>query len=322
MDTIAVIGLGNIASRHRRNLRQLFPASKIIAMSASGRIPQESVNDCDKVVLSIEQIIEEKVNFAIVASPATYHAAHSIALIREKIPVLIEKPITANNEDAQLLIETVSISPVPVAIAYCLRYLPSMQIVKQLLKEQKIGQLYNAYIEIGQYLPDWRPTKDYRQSVSANEKLGGGALLELSHEFDYAQEILGPLSLEHAILRSSKELNLDVEDSADILLSTQHHAIVNIHLDFLQKKVHRKCRFVGSLGCLEWDLIKNEVVFIDEKNHSIIYSEPTWDKNQMYLEMVRDFVSKINNEYNQCINVASAAHTVFLVNQIKKFQKV
>lgn len=322
MDTIAVIGLGNIACRHRRNLKFLFPESKIIAMPASGRIPQENVNDCDEIVLTIEKIIEAKVSFAIVASPATFHAGHTIALINNGIPTLIEKPITASNEDAMLIMDAVSKNTVPVAVAYCLRYLPSMKVIKQLLKDQKIGQLYNAYIEIGQYLPDWRPTKDYRNSVSASESLGGGALLELSHELDYTQEILGPLSLEHAILRSSKELDLDVEDSADIVLSSSQNAIVNIHLDFLQKRVHRKCRFVGSLGSLEWDLIKNEIVFLSANNQSIIYSEPSWDKNQMYLEMVNDFVLRINKKQNQCVTIDSAAQTVFLVNQIKKFQKV
>ncbi|MGM7313881.1 hypothetical protein ACOI3P_29990, partial [Acinetobacter baumannii] len=55
----------------------------------------------------------------------------------------------------------------PVAVGYCLRYLPSAQKVKQILQEGILGTLYNAFIEIGQYLPDWRPTKDYRETVSA-----------------------------------------------------------------------------------------------------------------------------------------------------------
>ena len=320
MDTIAVIGLGNIANRHRQNLRILFPEAKIIAMSASGR-KSEKVSDCDLIVCDIEQVIEAQVLFAIIASPATFHATHAIPLIQANIPILIEKPVSSSDDDARLLVGMAAEYDVPVAVAYCLRYLPSMQIVKQLLNEQKIGKLYNAYIEIGQYLPDWRPAKDYRESVSANEKLGGGALLELSHELDYTQEILGPLTLEHAILRSSDELQLDVEDNADIILRTRQNAIVNIHLDFLQKKAYRKCRFVGSKGCIEWDLIKNEVLFIDAIQDNIIYSEPGWNKNQMYLTMVVDFVRKIKNNKNQCIVVDSAAETVFLVNQIKQFKQ-
>lgn len=322
IESIAIIGLGNITNRHRKNVRALFPKAKIVVMSASGRIPTECINDYDEIVTSIDEIIKKQVSFAIVASPATFHAIHSRPLIEAGIPVLIEKPISSSNEDAELLENIELKTNVPVAVAYCLRYLPSTQIVKQLITEKKIGRIYNAYIEIGQYLPDWRPSKDYRTSVSANKNLGGGALLELSHELDYAQYILGFLSLNYAILRSSEELKLDVEDSADIMLHTNDGTIVNMHLDFLQKKAYRKCRFVGSNGSLEWDLIRNEVVLIGDNTQETIFSDPSWDKNLMYIEMIKDFVCKIQNQSNTCISVQSATSTVKLINQIKQFKKV
>lgn len=321
MDRIAVIGLGNIANRHRKNIRLLFPHVSIIAMSASGRIPTEQISNSDLVVSSIEHVVDAEVDFVIVASPATFHANHATTLLKANIPVLIEKPLTASDEDAGLILKKLIETNTFTAVAYCLRYLPSMQKVQKLLDAQAIGRLYNAYIEIGQYLPDWRPSKDYRESVSANEHLGGGALLELSHELDYAQKLLGPLSLEYAILRSSEELQLDVEDSADLVLKTKEGAIVNIHLDFLQKKAYRKCRFVGDQGVIEWDLIKNEVVLSGPTQTKVIYSEPDWDKNQMYLAMVQDFVAKIEQRPNHCVTVEEAIKTVVLVNQIKQYTK-
>ena len=322
MKKIAVIGLGNIANRHRRNLKTLYPDAQIIVMSASGRMPAEEISDSDIIVATLEEILSAEVDFAIVASPATFHALHTIPLLKAKVPVLIEKPVTASNEDANGIIACLTECTTPVAVAYCLRYLPSMQVVQKFLAEQAIGQLYNAHIEIGQYLPDWRPSKDYRTSVSANEHLGGGALLELSHELDYVEKILGPLTLEHAILRSTQELQLNVEDIADLILRTEDNAVVQIHLDFLQKKAYRKCRFMGSSGTIEWDLIKNEVQLITAKCTQIVYSEPDWDKNQMYLAMVQDFVAQIKNTANYCVTVSEAAQTVKLINQIKQYKQV
>ena len=322
MEKIAVIGLGNIANRHRRNLKILYPNAKIIVMSASGRVPAEEIADSDIVVATIEEILAAEVDFAIVASPATFHALHTVPLLQANVPVLIEKPITASDEDANAIISNLIKQDTPAAVAYCLRYLPSMQIVQTLLEDQAIGQLYNAHIEIGQYLPDWRPSKDYRTSVSANEHLGGGALLELSHELDYVEKLLGPLTLEHAILRSTQELQLNVEDIADLILRTEDHAVVQIHLDFLQKKAYRKCRFIGSLGAIEWDLIKNEVQLIAAEQTQVVYSEPDWDKNQMYLAMVQDFVAQIQQTENNCVTVSEAAQTVKLINQIKQYKYV
>lgn len=318
MSKVAVIGLGNIATRHRRNLKSLFPNVELLVMSASGRIPTEEISDSDGIVTSIEALIKANVELVIVASPAPFHTQHSIPLIEAGIPTLIEKPVTTTSEDANAIQKAIDEHGTPVAVGYCLRYLPSAQKLKVLLDNKVIGTLYNMHVDIGQYLPDWRPNKDYRECVSANEKLGGGALFELSHELDYAQWLLGPLDLQHAILRSSDELDLQVEDMADILTLTESGAVASIHLDFLQRKAHRQCSFVGSEGRIDWDLILNQLTLTTAAETKVLYSEPEWDKNQMYLAMVTDFIQMIQQQPHNCITVNDASLTVDLISQIKQ----
>lgn len=317
MIRVAVVGLGNISIRHRRNIKKIYPSSLIYGMSASGYLPNETISDCDVLVSSVEELVKHQIEFAIIASPATYHAAHAIPLIKAGIPVLIEKPIAASVADCEAIRAASRDYNTPVAVAYCLRYLPSALIVKELLDEQKIGRLYNALIETGQYLPDWRPSKDYRNCVSARAELGGGVLLELSHEFDYIQWLLGPLIVEHAVLRSSAELGLLVEDVADVIASGTSGVIATIHLDFLQRKAHRKCRFLGSAGTLEWDLVQNSVTLTSLKGTEIIYCDSGWDKNQMYISMITDFVSLIHKTENRTIDLDFATRTVELIEAIK-----
>lgn len=321
MKTVAVIGLGNIATRHRRNLKFLFPQSRLLAMSASGRVPLEVVSDCDKVVSSVSEIIAAEVEFVIVASPSPYHARHALPLIEARIPTLIEKPLSMTLTDSRLLVEAARKYMTPVCVGYCLRYLSSAFYVKKAVEKEVIGHIYNAYIEIGQYLPDWRPSKDYRDSVSAQAHLGGGVLLELSHELDYAQWLFGRLKLSHAILRTTGELSLEIEDSADIMLLNDKDAVISIHLDFLQRKAHRLCRVVGSKGVLEWDLIQNELKLIQPDVEKILYSDPSWDKNHMYLNMIRDFVCNIEGSFHSCIDLEQAAQTVELIETIKSYDE-
>jgi len=321
MNKVAVIGLGNIATRHRRNLKLMFPNAMLLAMSASGRVPSEEVSDCDGVVSNIEELIAQQVELVIVASPAPYHATHAIPLIEAGIPTLIEKPVTTSSSDVDLLQQALERYNTPVAIGYCLRYLPSAQIMQRLLTENKIGKVYNAFIQIGQYLPDWRPSKHYRDSVSANPDLGGGALFELSHELDYCQWLLGELNVEHVLLRSTEELDLAVEDIADITATTQSGTVAHIHLDFIQRKAYRACSIVGSKGRLDWDLIKNRVVFSSVAGEELIYNGPEWDKNKMYLNMLHDFVEKIENRVHCCVSLDEAKQTVLLVEKIKHYEK-
>ena len=318
MKNVAVIGLGSIAKRHRANLRLIFPDATIYALSASGRLPDTEVTDADKVVISLQDLLDAQVELVVVASPAPFHAESAIRLIENGIPTLIEKPVTSSVVDANKILVAQEEHKTPVGVGYCLRFLPSALVMKDSIVAGLIGRPYFCNIEIGQFLPDWRPNSDYMKTVSAQSELGGGALLELSHELDYAAWLLGELKLEHAVLRCSDELGLKVEDTADIMCSTSKNVVANIHLDFLQKKANRKCRVVGTEGALEWDLIKNQVRLITNNNdEEYMYFEPEWDKNQMYINMMLDFLGESGQVQTRLASVAEATKTVFLIENIK-----
>lgn len=319
MNSVGVIGLGNIATRHRKNLKTLFPTTQLYAMSASGRKPTENITNCDCIVESIPELIQCGVGLVIVASPAPFHAKHAIPLLEAGIPTLIEKPVTCSVEEAKNLQVVASKTKTKVAVGYCLRYLPSALKIKELLEQSALGDLYNVYIEVGQYLPDWRPSKDYRASVSARPELGGGALLELSHELDYAQWLFGDLTVQYAYLRTSDELGLKVEDLVDVVATNESGLLINTHLDFLQRKAYRRCRIVGSEGTIEWDLIKNEVKLQTKMDEEFVYSDSSWDKNKMYMNMLQDFINMANNMKHDCIDLQQAAKTVKFIEAINQY---
>jgi predicted dehydrogenase len=312
-----VVGLGNIALRHRRNLKSLFPEIFIIAVPASGKVTNQNVDFADQIILTLEEAINEKVDIAIVASPAPFHAIHVKLLLLAGVPSLVEKPVTSNSQDAQELIRIHNETGTPTAVGYCLRYMPSSIKMKELFEKNIIGNIYNAFVSIGQYLPDWRPSKDYRHSVTAKKSLGGGALLELSHEIDYIQWLLGPMKVHYAQLRSSSELNLEVEELADVILVTDTGTVCNIHLDFLQKKANRTCSFVGEKGRLDWDLLSNTIQLHTKSGIVCLFSEADWDSNQMYLSLLTDFLDLVAGCKNSSIDLEQATKTIELIEGIK-----
>ena len=317
MKSVAVIGLGSIAKKHRANLKLIFPNTIIYAMSSSGRIITDKVKDADIIVTSIEELLNAHIELAIIASPAPFHAENAIRFIECGIPTLIEKPVTTNTIDAVKIQAAYEQHKTSVGVGYCLRFLPSASVMKESIDSGLIGRPFLCNIEVGQYLPDWRANINYLKSVSAQSKLGGGALLELSHEFDYAAWFLGELKLEHAVLSSSQELGLKVEDTADIMCIASKNLVTNIHLDFLQKKAFRKCRIVGTEGTLEWDIIQNKVNLINNEINSCLYFNPNWDKNKMYIKMITDFLKGINKGQSKIASLSEAKKTVDLIENIK-----
>jgi predicted dehydrogenase len=312
-----VIGLGSIALRHRRNLKLLFPEILIIAVPASGRISNQNIEFSDQIILTLEDAIKEKIDMAIVASPAPFHLTHAELLLLSGIPSLIEKPITGNSKEAQELIRIHNETGTPTAVGYCLRYMPSSVKMKGLLEQNIIGNIYNAFVSVGQYLPDWRSSKEYQNSVSAKKSLGGGALLELSHEIDYIQWLLGLMEVQYAQLRSSSELNLEVEELADVILESDTGVVCNIHLDLLQKNASRTCSFIGEKGRLDWDLLSNTIVLHTGEGSEVLFSEPGWDSNQMYLSLLIDFLDLAAGRKNSSIDLKQATKTVELIESIK-----
>lgn len=312
---VAVIGLGNIAKRHRSNIKKMFPEAEIIVMSASGRAPNELICNADYIVSNIQNIIDYTVEMVIIASPAPFHSLHAIPLIEAGIPVLIEKPVTTSVEDAKSIIQAKSKYQVNAGVGYCLKYLSSALFVKKFIESGHAGKVINANIEVGQYLPDWRPNTDYKKSVSAAKSLGGGVLFELSHDIDYAQWLFGKLEIEHALIRNTGELGIEVEDVVDILATSHSGCVVSLHLDFLQRQASRKCKIISNKGALVWDLIKNQVVWANETGESVLFSDELWDRNKMYLNMLSDFINE--NESESFSSIESSLSVVELITDLK-----
>lgn len=317
MSVYAVIGMGSIAKRHLKNLRFLYPDAGVYAVSSSGRnidLPEGAT-----AVVSLEALISLKPKYVIIASPAPYHTAVAEVLLEEKIPVLIEKPLASDSDDAAKFLRLCVSKDYPaVAVGYCLRFLPSAHAVKAFLETDGLGTVYNVNSVVGQYLPNWRLDKNYKDSVSASKELGGGALLELSHELDYLLWLFGSVSLQHSCLRTTEELGLEVEEIADLVLTTGSGIHISVHLDFIQKSTQRKCELIGQKGRLVWDLLANTVTFIDATTRKVIYADAQYDKNTMYLDMLKTFSVVDNRGMQELASVQSSLKIVQLIDAAKK----
>lgn len=316
MKVLAVVGMGSIAKRHVRNLRELHPKAKIYSVSASGK--NTGVLAHADGILALDELILLKPDYVIIASPAPYHVEVARKLITKNIKILIEKPLAQSMRDCVALQDTLQHHNVgSVAVGYCLRFLPSTQVVKDFLDRGGIGKIYNIRAIAGQYLPDWRSDKHYKESVSANKSLGGGVLLELSHELDYLYWLVGDLSLQYSSLQSTNELDLEVEDIANLVLINKDKVLITLHLDFIQKSAQRTCEIIGENGRLEWNLNSNSVVFLDATGSEVLFSEPEYDKNRMYLDMLREFEHTSHRLNSKLATVDSAAKIVQIIEKAK-----
>jgi predicted dehydrogenase len=256
-----VVGFGSIGRRHVRNLRRLQPKGEIAVWRQTGRpvADAEAIGMVDRVFSSLDEALEWRPGLAIVCTPAPNHVTVGLPLARAGIPLLVEKPLADRQEPADALVACCAHGSVPLMVAYNLRFYAPLMALREAAQSGRVGRVLEVRAEVGRYLADWRGGADYRQGISGRAELGGGVLLELSHELDYVRWILGePSSLVAEVGRLS-DLEIDVEDTAEVLLRFPEGTLAHVHLDMLQRAPRRLCQVIGSEGTLRWDLADHSV---------------------------------------------------------------
>jgi predicted dehydrogenase len=292
-----VVSLGSIGRRHLQNLRRLRPQARIGVLrlgGGEGEIP----DGADAVFQKVDEAVAFGPAAAIVCCPASAHLRVATDLVKAGIAVLVEKPLAHMTRGVDGLLALARSRGVPVMTAYNLRFLPSLAESRRLVRSGAIGNVLGVRAEVGQYLPDWRPSARYQDSVSASERLGGGALLELSHEIDYVTWIMGMPARVTACGGRFGALEIDVEDMVSLSLEyDQPRVLASIHLDFLQRASSRICKFIGSDGTLVWDGMAETIALyradIGEWRRTELRAGP--DKNVMYLDELSHFLEAVEN---------------------------
>lgn len=292
---ILLVSLGSIGARHLRNVRYLLPDAHIVVMRRPGADASEALSSgADGVVVSLDEALAYAPHAAIVASPAPFHVKVAEALARNGVPLLVEKPLAADPVEAAALVRLCRERSVTLAVGYNLRFLPSLRAARQHIVDGTIGEVFSVRAEVGQYLPDWRRGTDYRQGVTAQARLGGGVLLELSHEIDYLLWMFGVPARVNAVGGRSGQLEGDVEDIVELTLQYDRPwRLVSVHLDMLQRRPFRRCRAVGTLGSVEWDALADSVRLdaLQGGGPDMLDGVALKDKNEMYIDELRDFLA-------------------------------
>ena len=299
---ILIVGLGSIGKRHIKIIHDLFPEITI-GLLRHGKCKEDEIKPygIEFCFSSIEKVLEFQPDAAIIANPASLHIDIAMPLADAGVHLLIEKPIANNIDGIQSLIDLCSKNGVTLMTAYNLRFLPSLNKFRDFLHQGKIGTLYTAHVEAGQYLPNWRPDLDYRRTVSAQEKLGGGVLLELSHEIDYTQWIFGSVAWVKATVLHQSQLEVNVEDTAHLQLGvngelSEKQLIVTLNIDFIRHDSTRQCHVVGEKGSLLWNGIQGSVEYFPPNGSKWekLYSNLT-EQNYTYEEEIKHFISSIES---------------------------
>lgn len=300
---VLVIGYGSIGKRHVDNLLKLRQIDKIIVCSNHHDSFQ---NHPEKERLKLVHSLKElspvisnggQFDFAIIANETYQHIEIANGLATSGVHLFIEKPLSHSLREAISLKKIAANKGIKVFVAYNFRFLGAIQYIKNQISSGVIGGLYFAEIEVGQYLPAWRPLSDYRESYSARKEQGGGAALDLSHEIDYMRCLFGdPVSWKIMKAKVS-DLEIDSEDIFKGIYRFSNGFLCSVHTDYILHNKKRGIKIVGSKGTLECDFIKKYIKM--QKNSSeisLIEDAHLFDVDESYKSELNHFIECIEKD--------------------------
>jgi predicted dehydrogenase len=251
---VLVVGAGSIGRRHLANLRALGIERLAVCEPDPERRAAAAGERTEAYSALNEAIARFSPDVALVCTPPVDHVPASLRLVRAGADVFVEKPLAATMAGVDELIREADQRRRIVQVGYNLRFHPVVAAAAAQLASGAVGRVLYAHVQIAQYLPDWRPQVDYRTSYTARADLGGGILLDASHEVDYITWMLGSPQTISCEAGKSSSLEVDVEDSATLLLGYGGGAHAVVHLDFVRRGSLRTFDFVGETGNLIGDI--------------------------------------------------------------------
>src|SRR6185295_11630253 len=94
---------------------------------------------------------------------------------------------------------------------------------------------------------------------SARRELGGGVLLDRIHELDYLCWLLGDATAVTALIGHLSHLEIDTEDTVEILLRFASGAFGSVHVDYVRRAYDCALEIVGDEGTIQWRYQDHEV---------------------------------------------------------------
>jgi predicted dehydrogenase len=157
---------------------------------------------------------------------------------------------------------------------------------------------------------------------AARADLGGGVVLSQIHEFDYLYSLFGLPSRIYALGGHWSTLEIDVEDTASILMEAPlgpRVLPIQLHQDFLQSPPSRQCEIIGDKGRAVMDLVGLTVSLYTLGNREPeVFRVENFDRNNLFLDQARHFLHCVASREKPVVDLADGIQSLRMALAVKQ----
>ncbi|MEN6572128.1 MAG: Gfo/Idh/MocA family oxidoreductase [Anaerolineaceae bacterium] len=318
-----IAGFGSIGRRHLNNLKALGETDLLLYRTHHSTLPVEEIGDVP-VAYDLASALDQHPDAVIISNPSSLHLDVAIPAARAGCSILMEKPVSDSFDRIDELKQALRSGGGRFVTAFQYRFHPGLRQVKAWLEAGEIGGVVSARARWGEYLPNWHPWEDYRNSYAARKDLGGGVVNTLCHPLDYLRWMFGEVESLWAYTSNASELHLEVEDTAEIGLQFKNSVLGSVHLDYLQQPGQHTLEIIGSRGTLQW----NNATGIARHYHAadqkwVEVSPPSdFERNKLFLNEMAHFIRVVKDEEQPLCTLADGLSALKLTTAVHTSAKL
>ena len=323
MTRTLIAGLGSIGRRHLRNLMALGESDLVLLRTHHATLPDEDLAGYAVETDLARALKVHRPEAVIIANPTALHLEVAIPAAEAGCAILLEKPISNSTAGLDRLQAAVSKSGSKVLVGFQFRFHPSLLCAHQLIADGAIGRVISAHVHFGEYLPAWHPWEDYRNGYAARADLGGGVVLTQCHALDYLPWLVGPVEAAWGLVGKLSDLEVDVDDTAEIGVRFAGGAIGSLHLDYNQQPPSHSFDVIGAAGMLKCDLADGAVhLYRAATREWEDYPLPEgWERNVMFMDEMSHFLEVARGETEPACTLDDGVRVMKLIEAVRESQK-
>lgn len=244
---VGVLGIGSMGRHHVRNARAI-EGFDLVAVADPGGDKFGVAGDLN-VLASVDELIEAKIDAAIVAVPTVYHEEAALKLAAAGVHTLVEKPLAGDPESGERMTKAFEDAGLVGAVGYVERCNPALLDMRRRIADGQLGTVYQVSTR--------------RQSPFPARISDVGVVKDLAtHDVDLAAWIAGaPYELVFA--QTSHRSGRDHEDMLTASGRFTNGILASHLVNWLTPYKDRATIVVGEHGALVADTAMGDLFFYE-----------------------------------------------------------
>ena len=311
---ICVVGGGYWGKNHIKTLNEIGSLFGIVDTDVSQLKKYKQTYPGIDVFQNLDDALKKDFDGFIVAVPAKVHYSIGKKIINAKRHVLIEKPFCLDYGEAQNLIDLADKNAVNVMVGHLLLFHPAIIKIKELITNNKIGELYYIYsnrLNLGKV----RSNEDVLWSLSP-------------HDISIFQYFTDSFP-EEIVAQGSSFIQKGIIDSSILNLKYSKGISGHIFSSWIHPFKEHRLILIGSKGMISFEDSKtgSPIIFYD-KGYRVVNSIPVkidnsfvainYDYKPPLTEELKYFIKNIDNSKIKKSGATSALEVTKILTEASK----